>query len=163
MMIRKAVPNDIPLCLGVQASRNDGFFKESDYENSVGNPLAIFLVAEVRSKVVGYVLGYVNPTKHQEALIQSTMVHASHGNRGIGSSLVRGLTDVAFDELGVTTIYAEAEKGPDRFYQKCGFRQAHVWSSMRMRASERAGISIRRARRQPTLKPSRPFLARSSS
>lgn len=62
-------------------------------------------------------------------MIQSTMVNADHGNKGIGSLLVGAFAAKAFGR-GVKRVFAEVEDGPDRFYEKCGFRKAYEWHSM---------------------------------
>jgi len=98
---------------------------------ALGDGDAIYLVAEEKGMVVGFTLGYINPTKNEEAMIQSTMVHADYGNIGIGSSLVKALADTAFGR-GARHVFAEVEDGPDRFYEKCGFRRAHEWHSMQL-------------------------------
>jgi N-acetylglutamate synthase-like GNAT family acetyltransferase len=95
------------------------------------------LVAEQDRVVVGFVLGFVVPTRNAEAMIHSTMVHASHGGKGMGSSLVRRFVDIAFG-IGVREIYAEVEEGPDKFYEKCGFSKVAVWHSMRLRKESAA-------------------------
>lgn len=99
--------------------------------NALDDGDAIYLVAEEDSKVVGFILGYINSTKNEEAMIQSTMVHADHGGRGIGSLLVKALADIAFGS-GVRHVFAEVEDGPDKFYEKCGFRRAYEWHSMQL-------------------------------
>jgi predicted N-acetyltransferase YhbS len=76
-------------------------------------------------------MGYVNPTKSGEAVIQSTMVHEAHENQGIGSMLIRTFANRAF-KSGVKKVFAEVDDGPDRFYGKCGFEKAHEWHSMRL-------------------------------
>jgi len=95
MLVRVAAAADVPACVEVSASRTDTFFVEKDFLNAINDKDAIYLVAESDGKVVGYIMGYVNPTKNDEAIIQSTMVHASYGNKGIGSMLVKALAKLA--------------------------------------------------------------------
>lgn len=127
--IRLATTQDIPDCLEASASRKDVFFTKEDFVRALDDSNAIYLVAEEDEKIAGFVIGYANPTKNEEAMIQSTMVNARHGNKGIGSTLVRAFADHAFGS-GVNRVFAEVEDGPDRFYEKCGFKRAYEWHSM---------------------------------
>jgi len=127
--IRKAVPEDIPSCLGIEASQGDNTFSGDDFRNSITEPNAIFLVAEQSRQVVGFILGYIVPTRRREAAIHSTMVDKQHEKKGIGSSLVLDFARLAFGQ-GVELVYAEVETGPDKFYEKCGFKKSAVWYSM---------------------------------
>jgi len=127
--IRRAVPEDIPSCLEVEASQGDDTFSGGDFRNSITEPNAVFLVAELSQQVVGFILGYFVPTRRREAAIHSTMVDKQHEKRGIGSALVFSFTKLAFEQ-GVELVYAEVEEGPDKFYQKCGFKKEAVWYSM---------------------------------
>lgn len=130
-LVREGITGDVPACLEASASRGDTFFSEKDFLNALKDKDAIYLVAVLDGKVVGYIMGYVNPTKNDEAMVQSTMVHSGYGNRGIGSMLVKGFAGRAFDR-GVKRVFAEVEDGPDRFYAKCGFEKAYEWHSMRL-------------------------------
>lgn len=129
MIIREAKARDIDACLEIEASQMDTTFSEQDYLNSMDNPDVIFLVAGQDDEVVGYTLGFVVPTKNAEAMIHSTMVHKAYSRRGVGSRLVEKFLDVAFGR-GVKKVFAEVEEGPDRFYEKCGFKKVGVWHSM---------------------------------
>ena len=131
IIVRQATDGDISACLEVSVSRKDAFFQERDFLRALKDEDAIYLVAEADGKVVGYIMGYVNPTKNDEVMIQSTMVHADYRNRGVGSMLVKSLADRAFNR-GVKHVYAEVEDGPDRFYARCGFRKEYEWHSMRL-------------------------------
>jgi len=127
--VRKAELGDVPFCLEVQASQEDSTFSEHDFRNSIVNPSAIFLVAEQSQQVVGFIVGFILPTKRTEATIHSTMVHRQRVRQGIGSLLVRSFADFAF-EKGVEVIEVEVEKGPNKFYEKCGFKKTGIWYSM---------------------------------
>lgn len=134
MIIRKAEFEDVPFCLDVEASQGDSTFSEHDFRNSIADPNAIFLVAEQNQQVIGFILGFIVPTRRREATIHSTMVHKQHTQKGIGSSLVRNFAELAFEQ-GVELIYAEVEEGPDEFYEKCGFKKVTVWHSMVLKKS----------------------------
>jgi len=133
--MRKAELKDIPFCLEVEASQEDSTFSEHDFRNSITDQDAIFLVAEEEQRVVGFILGFIVPTRRREATIHSTMVHKQHSQKGIGSSLVQNFAKFAFEQ-GVELIFAEVEEGPDKFYEKCGFKKASVWYSMLLRKDD---------------------------
>ncbi len=63
------------------------------------------------------------------------MVHRQHIQKGIGLLLVRSFAEHAFEQ-GVELIEAEVEEGPDKFYEKCGFKKTGVWYSMVLRKDE---------------------------
>lgn len=132
--IRKATREDVPSCLEVQRSRNDSTFSDHNFSESLANGNAIFLVAEMERQVVGFILGFVVPTRNEEAMIHSTMVRVSSAKLGIGTKLVQSFAEHAFGDRRVKVIYAEVESGPDEFYRKCGFEKVFVWDSMRLLA-----------------------------
>jgi len=134
MIIRKAEFKDVPSCLEVQTSQGDNTFLEHDFRNSIIDPNAIFLVAEHNQQVIGFILGFIVPTRRREATIHSTMVHKQHTQMGVGSLLVQNFAELAF-ERGVEMVYAEVEEGPDKFYEKCGFKKVMVWHSMALKKS----------------------------
>ena len=90
--IRLATTQDIPDCLEASASRKDIFFTKEDFVRALDDSNAIYPVAEEDGKIAGFIIGCVNPTKNEEAMIQSTMVNARHGNKGIGTTHVRLVT-----------------------------------------------------------------------
>jgi len=132
--VRKAELGDVPFCLEVQASQEDSTFSEHDFRNSIIDPNVIYLVAEQNQQVVGFILGFIVPTRRREATIHSTMVHRQHSRKGMGSLLVRNFAKHAFEQ-GAELIYAEVEEGPDKFYEKCGFKKVMVWHSMVLKKS----------------------------
>ncbi len=127
--IRRAAARDIDACLEIQASQRDTTFSRTDYLNSLATSNSIYLVAELEGRVVGFIIGFIVPTKNSEALVHSTMVHSSFTRRRIGLALVRGFLDFAFKQ-GLMRVYAEVESGPDRFYEKCGFQKVVTYHSM---------------------------------
>jgi len=130
--LRKAELSDVPFCLEVEASQGDSTFSGHDFRNSIIDPNVIFLVAEQNQQIRGFILGFIVPTRRREATIHSTMVHKQHSQKGIGSLLVQNFAKHAFEQ-GVELIYAEVEEGPDKFYEKCGFKKVMVWHSMVLR------------------------------
>jgi len=133
--IRKAEPKDVPICLEVEASQGDSTFSEDDFRNSIADLNAIFLVAEQNQRVIGFILGFIVPTRRREATIHSTMVHRQQVQQGIGSLLVRNFAKLAFEQ-GAELIYAEVEEGSDKFYEKCGFKKMSVWYSMLLKKDD---------------------------
>jgi N-acetylglutamate synthase-like GNAT family acetyltransferase len=134
MIIRKAKFEDVPFCLEVQASQEDSTFLEHDFRNSIVDSHAIFLVAEQNQQVIGFILGFIVPTRMREATIHSTMVDKRHTRKGVGSLLVQNFAKDAFEQ-GAELIEAEVEEGPDKFYEKCGFKKVMVWHSMVLKKS----------------------------
>jgi len=135
LIIREAKIEDVPFCLEVQASQEDSTFSEQDFRNSIIDPNVIYLVAELNQQVIGFILGFIVPTRRKEATIHSTMVRRQYSHKGIGSSLVRKFAELAFEQ-GVELIFAEVEEGPDKFYEKCGFKKVGVWHSMLLRKDD---------------------------
>jgi GNAT superfamily N-acetyltransferase len=131
-MVRPGVDADIAACLDVETSEGNLFFLDGDFRRALVDRNTIFLVAELQSKVIGFVFGFVVPTKRSEAIIHATVVHRSHRNLGAGTALVNGFALEAFNRR-VRVIFAEVETGPDRFYERCGFRKETVWNSYALR------------------------------
>ena len=130
LKIRNAKRKDIAACLAAQASEGDKEFSRKDYLRSVKDPKAIFLVAELNGKVVGYSLVFIVPTKNSEAIVHSTMVNRKFRRQNIGSKLVQSFIKAAFRK-GVKQIFAMVEKGyPYNFYKKCGFKKTAFWYEM---------------------------------
>ncbi len=130
--VRAAGDADISACLDVETSEGNVYFLDGDFRRSFADRNTIFLVAERASKVIGFVLGFVVPTKQSEAIIHATMVHRSYRHLGVGTALVNGFALEAFNRR-VRVIFAEVETGPDRFYERCGFRKEAVWNSYALR------------------------------
>ncbi len=139
--IRPADRGDVSACLEAQAAHGDPYFSEGDYLHALKDGNAIFPVAEVEGEVVGYIMGFRVPTKQAEAGIHSTLVHPGHRSRGIGSRLVESFVREALGR-GVEMIFAEVEDGPDRFYERCGFRKKIVWYSMVMRRRAKSPLCL---------------------
>lgn len=133
--IRPAKDADIGACLAVEASEGNVYFTDGDLRRSLVDRDTILHVAEADGTVVGFVSGFVVPTKPTEALIHSTMVHREHRGRGIGSALVHAFALEAFNRR-VKVVFAEVETGPDRFYASCGFHKEAEWNSYALRREE---------------------------
>jgi len=114
------------------ASEGDTTFSSNDFGHALRNPDAIFLVAEGEDRVAGYVVGFVVPTKRDEAIVHSTTVHRAARGKGHGSALVRAFCDVVWAR-NVDRIFAVVEAGPDAFDERCGFTKEATWPYMSRR------------------------------
>ncbi|MFP4045686.1 MAG: GNAT family N-acetyltransferase, partial [Candidatus Aenigmatarchaeota archaeon] len=90
---------------------------------SVKNENAIFLVAEDKERIVGYVTGFILPSKEDEAMVHETRVDPEQRGRGVGTKLVNKFCEQA-SERGVELIYAYIESELKSFYIKsCDFKE----------------------------------------
>jgi ribosomal protein S18 acetylase RimI-like enzyme len=127
MKIRKAKKNDIKECLALQKLEGDNYWKSRDFENCVRDKDVIFLVAEEDKKILGYVIGYISPTRKIEAALHSTMVHKRERGKKIGTKLVDAFCKEVFKK-GVEEITAEIDKEHLPFYVKsCRFKKQRSW------------------------------------
>jgi ribosomal protein S18 acetylase RimI-like enzyme len=133
--VRPGESGDIAACLEIETADGNVFFLDGDFRRALVDRDAIFLVAEVRDSVIGFVFGFVLPTKPSEAMIHATVVHPRQRHRGVGTALVNAFALEAFNRR-VRVVFAEVETGPDRFYEACGFRKEAVWNSYAVRRDE---------------------------
>ncbi|HYM39218.1 MAG TPA: GNAT family N-acetyltransferase [Thermoplasmata archaeon] len=133
VLVRESRESDIPSCLEIQRSEGNPLFSFQDFGTMVRDPDCIFQVFELKGRVVGFIAGFLVPTKRSEAIIHATMVHRDFRHRGIGKFLVESFAVTAFDKHGVGAILAQVESGPDAFYGKCRFGKEAVWNSMVLR------------------------------
>jgi ribosomal protein S18 acetylase RimI-like enzyme len=127
MKIRKARKRDLKGCLRLQALDKEKYWKLADFQKSIKNKDVIFLVAEEDNSILGYVLGFIVPTKRTEALVHETRVDKTQRGRKIGTKLVNELCKNMFKK-GVKEIYAEIESELEKFYVKsCKFRKSAKW------------------------------------
>ena len=123
MKIRSAQKKDISACLSLHKEK---YWKSKDFEEAIKKRDVVFLVAEER-KIVGYVLGFVVPTKRNEAMLHETRVHTKERNKGIGTKLVNECCKRLFKK-GVNEIYAEIDKEHLPFYRDaCKFSVSGKW------------------------------------
>jgi len=148
-IVRSAEERDIPACMDVQESEGPPYFSEADFVSMVRNSECIFLVVELEERVVGFIAGFVLPTKRSEASIHSTMVHRRFRGRGLGRTLVESFATAAFGSRGVEIITAGVEPGPDIFYQKCLFQKDLRWTSIVLQ-KERFIKSVPKEREEKT-------------
>jgi len=96
-------------------------------ESSAEHDDVIFLVAEEDSRIIGYILGFVMPTRRKEAMLVETRVHKEERGRGIGTKLVDAFCKEAFAR-GAKEVEAEVEPELLKFYRDaCGFKEVHKW------------------------------------
>lgn len=127
MKIRKARLADIKECLKIQKSDKEGnYWKEKDLQNCIKNNHVVFLVAE-KEKVIGYIIGFVVPSKTNEAMVHETRVLKKYRGEKIGTLLVNELNKKLFQE-GAKTIYALIEHKLLPFYQNsCKYKKSAEW------------------------------------
>lgn len=127
MRVRDGRPNDAEECLKLQTLDNEKLWEALDFRNSAHHDDVIFLVAEEDSELLGYILGYITPTKRSEALIHETRVHRRMRRKGIGTKLVNAFCEKSF-EKGAKVILAEtAPEGITFYCGACGFKEIDSW------------------------------------
>jgi ribosomal protein S18 acetylase RimI-like enzyme len=127
MLIRKGTEDDSEECMRLFELDNEKYWKISDFRSSAEHVDVIFLVAEEDGRTVGYILGFVMPTRREEAMIVETRVHKEERGRGIGTNLVDAFCREAFAR-GAKEVEAEIEPQHLRFYRDaCGFKEVHRW------------------------------------
>ncbi|MBI4895974.1 MAG: GNAT family N-acetyltransferase [Candidatus Aenigmarchaeota archaeon] len=133
MRIRKATETDVSACLQIQKQDHETYWLENDFIAALRNIDVIFLVAEENSKIIGYVIGYLAPTKRTDCLLSETRVNIHHRKKGIGTKLVNAFVTEAFKK-GASVIYAEIEEKHLPFYHDaCKFSKSHDWIEVVMR------------------------------
>jgi len=83
---------------------------------------AIFLVYEIKGKVVGVVRGNYDGSR---AIIHQLSVHPQHQRQGVGKALVNEIVK-KFQEKGAPTVSATVIEESLGFWQKIGFRKTRV-------------------------------------
>ena len=127
MNIRKAKKEDPGICLDIDHRDNEYYWEPLDLENSIEDQHAIFLVAEEDQKVIGYIIGFIVPTKRIEAMIHVTRVDIPERKRGIGKKLVDAFCEEAF-KRGVDIVLAEIVPELLGFYRDvCGLEEKGNW------------------------------------
>jgi len=127
MQIRKGTKEDSEKCMRLFELDNEKYWEISDFRSSAEHADVIFLVAEEDSRIVGYILGFVTPTRRKEAMLIETTVHRKERGRGIGTKLVDAFCGEAFAR-GAKTVGALVEPQHLEFYRDaCGFKEVHKW------------------------------------
>ena len=129
MKIRKAVETDAEKSYELLESEKEKGFTANDFRNASKHKDAIFLVAENDKGIIGYVIGFICPTKKTDAMLAETRVKESERKMGIGSRLIDAFCKEAF-RMGAKTVYAEVKKKDSKFYGKNRFKKANEWIEM---------------------------------
>ena len=127
MLIRKATEKDVDSIFDIAISEDEDYWEIEDFDDTVGNKDVIFLVAEKEEKVVGYIIGFIVPTRRIEALLHETRVYPQIRRYGIGKQMVDAFCKEAFDR-GVKVISAQVKSEHYTFYvDSCNFEKAGKW------------------------------------
>jgi len=127
MLIRRGKKEDSEECMGLYKLDNEKYWEISDFRSSAEHADVIFLVAEEDNRIVGYILGFIMPTRRKEAMLVETRVHRKERGRGIGTKLVDAFCREAFAR-GAKEVEAEVEPQHLKFYRDaCGFKEVHKW------------------------------------
>lgn len=127
MIIRKGKAEDAKNCVRISELDKESHWEITDFEESTKDEDVIFLVAEEDKKVIGYILGFIVPTKKTEALIHETRVHKDYRGKSIGTGLVDAFCKEIFNR-GVKTVSAEIEPKHLTFYRDtCKFKESAKW------------------------------------
>jgi ribosomal protein S18 acetylase RimI-like enzyme len=127
MNIRPATKNDTDACLALD---DDQYWAKEDFQKAIKNANAIFLVAEQGATIIGYIIGFIVPTKTDEAMLHETRVAKIHRKKRIGTRLVNNFCKHAFQQ-GTKSIYAEIKPELLPFYKdSCGFEESDTWTEV---------------------------------
>jgi len=127
MKIRKATINDTDKCLELQKLDKEKYWEKRDFVNSVKDKDVIFLVAEDNQRILGYVIGFISPTRRIEGVLHETRVDKMERGKKIGTKLVDAFCKEIF-KRGIKEISAEIDKEHVPFYIKsCNFKKQRSW------------------------------------
>ena len=127
MIIRNATKKDIADCLKITKFEKDKYWNKKDFSRSINHRDVIFLVAEEKDKVIGYILGFIAPTKKDDGMISETRVNVKYRKKGLGTKLVNAICNEMFKK-GVKEVYAEIDPPLLKFYRdSCKFKETHKW------------------------------------
>ncbi len=125
IVIRIFQPEDFQWVIDIERTvfnEHDPYYYMQFYETCSEG----FLVAEINSIVVGYIVGF--RVSEETVRIFSFAVRSEYQNRGIGSALLKEVIDI-FRQSGVVEILLEVRQSnikAIRFYKKHGFRQIGI-------------------------------------
>ncbi|QKF94607.1 acetyltransferase GNAT [Fadolivirus algeromassiliense] len=81
----------------------------------------IVLVAEENNKLIGYIIGQINP-KEENYHIMSIGIDLDYRNKGIGTMLINNVIELLKSQLNNITLYVHTENiNAVKFYEKNGF------------------------------------------
>ena len=123
MKIRKAKLKDVNECMKMEKLDKSSYWNKIDFERAIKDKLSIFLIAEDNKKIVGYILGFMCPTRITDVMIHETRVNKTLRHKRIGTKLVNEFCKIAFKK-GAKDIYALIDQELVNFYIKsCKFKK----------------------------------------
>lgn len=127
MLIREFQLADIDKTVEILRLNNQYAFPEVDGPEAMKRVkacnAAVFLVCEVKGKVVGVVRGNYDGSR---AIIHQLSVHPTYQRRGIGTALVKEIVK-RFQRMGAPTVSATVTEESLPFWQKVGFRKTKAF------------------------------------
>lgn len=133
MIFRNALMKDINNCIQIAKQENEDYWNKLDFINSLKNKNTIFLVVEIKSVVIGYITGFIVPTKNNEAMIHESRVDLKHRGQKIGTQLVTEFCKKA-NQRNVKIVYAMIESKLKPFYiNSCKFKKTGNWIETSMK------------------------------
>jgi N-acetylglutamate synthase-like GNAT family acetyltransferase len=136
MIFRNATPKDVDRCIHLAKQENEDYWNKSDFENSIQNDNAIFLVVEIDGIVAGYVTGFVVPTKNDEAMVHESRIDLNFRRKKLGTKLVNEFCKEAFRK-GAKIVYAMIESELKPFYiNSCNFKETGNWIETSIRLQD---------------------------
>ncbi len=131
MIIQPATPNDCEACLAISKDDGKDYWTKEDFQKIIHDPHAVLLVAKDNDELVGYIVGFIVPTKQNEGAIHETHVAINHRRKKIGTALVQALTE-EFKQRGATVVVAFADQQYCPFYvNSCQFEKKREWTEVK--------------------------------
>lgn len=87
MKFRRAKINEAKILLEMQKEEGDDFYVLKDHKDSIKDKDTIFIVAENKGEIAGYILGCINLVKRNEVSLQETRVLKKYRGKGLGKRL----------------------------------------------------------------------------
>ncbi|MFH1308164.1 MAG: GNAT family N-acetyltransferase [archaeon] len=127
MKIRKAKKEDIKGCLEIQKLDKKISFQIEDLRGAFKNKDVIFLVAEDNKKIIGYVLGYIDPCARKDVLISESRVDKRFRRRGIGTKLVSAFCKECFNRNKKEVVALIKLEHLKFYHGSCKFKKRTNW------------------------------------
>ncbi len=146
MKIRKANLTDFKklYALGLKTpelrvSATEPFMDKDDFKKRINGKNHVFLLAEVRSKIIGFIIANAkdanSPLENRYACIVYVVVSPDYRNRGVATQLYDACMK-KLKKLGITHVYAWADmkSGVIFFLKKKGFNagKPSVWMDKKL-------------------------------
>ena len=137
--VRKATSKDIDSIIGLLEStklgneiwKGNGTFAKEALQKSLSNKNDTILVAELDSAVIGFIDCIVFPSFWEcakQGMINHLFVHNAYHNKGVGSKLVKAITEWA-DAEDITELHVSTERDnviAQKIYGKYNFTKEHL-------------------------------------